>query len=92
MLGGSPVGIYGMDTEYAYGHLGYANIFSWADPARDIAVCLMNTGKPVLGPHLKTLPMLLGTISNECDPVAEIPRDVPVYHRAKRGARRAKSP
>ena len=66
MLGGTPVGIYGRDTQYAYGHLGYSNIFCWADPQRDIAVSLMNTGKVALGPHLKALPMLLQTISREC--------------------------
>jgi CubicO group peptidase (beta-lactamase class C family) len=67
MLGGTPVGIYGRDTQYAYGHLGYANIFCWADPQRDIAVSLMNTGKVALGPHLKALPLLLHTISSECE-------------------------
>lgn len=84
MLGGSPIGIYGKDTEYAYGHLGFANIFCWADPERDIAVSLMNTGKATLGPHLRSLPALLGTISEECRPVVDMATDIPVYHR--RGA------
>jgi CubicO group peptidase (beta-lactamase class C family) len=66
MLGGSPIGMYGLDTEFAYGHLGYANIVCWADPQRDIAVSLMNTGKPVLGPHIKALALLIHTISKEC--------------------------
>ena len=81
MLGGSPIGIYGKDTQYAYGHLGYANIFSWADPQRDIAVCLMNTGKLALGPHLKTLPTLLNAISTECHPIVDMEGDIPNYHR-----------
>jgi CubicO group peptidase (beta-lactamase class C family) len=81
MLGGSPVGIYGMDTQYAYGHLGYANIFCWADPQRDIAVSLMNTGKLAVGPHLKALPALLGAISAQCQPVVDMESDVPLYHR-----------
>lgn len=81
MLGGSPVGIYGRDTQYAYGHLGYANIFCWADPQRDIAVSLMNTGKLVLGPHLKALPVLLDAISSECEPVVDMEGDVPIYRR-----------
>ena len=83
MLGGSPIGIYGKDTQYAYGHLGFANIFCWADPARDISVSLMNTGKLTLGPHLKSLPVLLGTISSECEPIIEMEGDEPIYHRGK---------
>ncbi len=83
MLGGSPLGIYGKDTQYAYGHLGYANIFCWADPQRDISVSLMNTGKLALGPHLKSLPVLLGTISAECEPIVDMEGDVPIYSRGK---------
>lgn len=82
MLGNSPIGIYGKDTQYAYGHLGFANIFSWADPQRDIAVSLMNTGKLTLGPHLKSLPMLLATISEQCEPVLDMRSYIPVYHRS----------
>ena len=81
MLGGSPIGIYGKDTQYAYGHLGYANIFCWSDPQRDIAVSLMNTGKLVLGPHLKALPVLLDAISAECQPIIDMEGDVPIYRR-----------
>ncbi|MEZ5503378.1 MAG: serine hydrolase domain-containing protein [Halioglobus sp.] len=79
MLGGSPVGIYGRDTQYAYGHLGYANIFCWADPQRDIAVSLMNTGKLAVGPHLKALPLLLDAISTQCPPVVDREGDEPRY-------------
>lgn len=81
MLGGSPLGLYGKDTEYAYGHLGYSNIFSWADPERDISVSLMNSGKPILGPHMKALAVLLATISNECEPVHDMHNDIPAYKR-----------
>jgi CubicO group peptidase (beta-lactamase class C family) len=75
MLGGSPVGIYGLDTQYAYGHLGYANIVCWADPQRDIAVSLMNTGKLAVGPHLKALPALMHAISAQCQPVVDMESD-----------------
>ncbi len=81
MLGGSPRGMYGKDTQYAYGHLGYANILCWADPQRDIAVSLMNTGKLAVGPHLKALHVLLGTISAQCYPLVDMEGDVPRYHR-----------
>jgi CubicO group peptidase (beta-lactamase class C family) len=83
MLGGSPVGIYGLNTQYAYGHLGYANIMCWADPERDIAVSLMNSGKPVLGPHIKSLVMLMSAISKECEPIMAMPDDVPAYRRKR---------
>ncbi len=81
MLGGSPIGMYGMDTQYAYGHLGYANIVCWADPQRDIAVSLMNTGKLVIGPHLKTLPLMLDAISAGCPKDVNMKTDTPLYHR-----------
>jgi CubicO group peptidase (beta-lactamase class C family) len=83
MLGGSPVGLYGLDTQYAFGHLGFANIICWADPQRDIAVSLMNSGKPVLGPHMKSLAMLMGTISKECPPIVTMPDDIPSYRRQR---------
>jgi CubicO group peptidase (beta-lactamase class C family) len=82
MLGGSPLGIYGRNTQYAYGHLGYSNIISWADPQRDIAVALMNTGKPVLSPHIKAFFALLDTISSQCYPVVDMEGDEPRYQKA----------
>jgi CubicO group peptidase (beta-lactamase class C family) len=81
MLGGNPVGIYGKNTQYAYGHLGYANILSWADPERDIAVSIMNTGKLAVGPHLKALPALVHAISSQCEPTVDMDSDIPIYHR-----------
>lgn len=63
MLGGNPVGLYGPMTGRAFGHLGFSNIFCWADPARDISVSLLTSGKPVLGTHLPALAALLATIS-----------------------------
>ena len=83
MLGDTPFGIYGKDTQYAFGHLGFANIFSWADPQRDISVCLMNTGKVTIGPHLKALTMLLLEISQQCEPVVEMETDIPAYRRPR---------
>lgn len=71
MLGNAPVGIYGLNTDQAYGHIGYSNIFCWADPQRDIAVSLVNTGKPVLSSHIKALLGTLHTISSRCAPLAQ---------------------
>ncbi|REH36823.1 CubicO group peptidase (beta-lactamase class C family) [Paraperlucidibaca baekdonensis] len=63
MLGGNPVGLYGPMTGRAFGHLGFSNIFCWADPERDISVSLLTSGKPVMGPHLPALAKLLASIS-----------------------------
>jgi len=37
--------IFGANTADAFGHLGFINILCWADPARDISVAFLNTGK-----------------------------------------------
>lgn len=66
MLGATPVGIYGPMTAGAYGHLGFMNILAWADPARDISVSLLVTGKAVLGGHLISLVKLMTAISSRC--------------------------
>lgn len=66
MLGGSPMGMYGPNTGQAFGHLGFSNIFCWADPARDISVALLNTGKPILGTHVLALPKLMYQINKVC--------------------------
>lgn len=79
MLGGAPYGMYGKNTHYAYGHLGYANIVCWADPQRDIAVSIMNTGKLIVGPHLKSFFKLIGAVSGQCGPVVDMTHDVPEY-------------
>ncbi len=51
MLGDGLVGLFGPDTPKAFGHLGFTNIFGWADPDRDIAVALLTSGKPMLSLH-----------------------------------------
>ena len=68
MLGGKPLGMYGLNTHHAFGHLGFSNIFCWGDPERDISVALLTTGKPIIGNHLLALPKLMYTISRECAP------------------------
>ncbi len=63
MLGNSPVGLYGPMCRRAFGHLGFINIFAWADPDRDTAVALLSTGKSLYGTHIASLVGLLSTIS-----------------------------
>ena len=53
MLGNDPVGFYGPWSGRAFGHIGLMNIMGWADPERDLAVALTNTGKPM--PSLDTI-------------------------------------
>lgn len=48
MLGGQLPNFFGRDNPRAYGHLGLVSCLSWADPARDIAVVILTTGKPFL--------------------------------------------
>lgn len=55
MLGAKATGLYGPDTEEAFGHLGFTNVMGWADPRRELSVGLMTNGNPVLGPHLPLL-------------------------------------
>src|SRR5699024_2747459 len=51
MLGARLLSLYGLNTAKVFGHLGLSNVLVWADPERDISVCLMATGKPVLTPE-----------------------------------------
>lgn len=66
MLGSHPFGLFGPSTEQAFGHLGFVNIFCWADPERDISCTMLTTGKPLIGPHMKALFSLLACIAREC--------------------------
>jgi len=68
MLGASPVGLWGPYTQSAYGHIGFMNIFCWADPKREIAISLQTTGKSLIGPHILPLARLLAYISWYCRP------------------------
>ena len=44
--------IYGPDTQYAFGHLGFTNIVAWADPERQVAAALLTSGKPLIYPQI----------------------------------------
>lgn len=66
MLGGQYLSLYGPDTENAFGHLGFTNIISWADPDRQLAVALMNNGKPLVYPELYYLHDVMWHIDRAC--------------------------
>lgn len=52
MLGGKYASLFGPDTTNAFGHLGFSNILTWADPDRELSVGFITSGKPVVYPEV----------------------------------------
>lgn len=73
MLGANPLGLWGVNSENAFGHIGLINKWCWADPTRDLSVSLINTGIPIVGHHLPALAKFVHTVNNRCPvlPVSE---------------------
>ena len=69
ILGARFASPYGMNTARAFGHLGFTNVFVYADPSRDIAVALMTSGKPALSIGVTRTLYIMQTIARR------IPRD-----------------
>jgi CubicO group peptidase (beta-lactamase class C family) len=65
MLGAARISLYGTDTQHAFGHLGFTNILSWADPERATAVAVINSGKPIVYPEMTRFLGLMQRITNE---------------------------
>lgn len=63
MRGANPIGLFGPFSAKSFGHLGFTNIFCWADPKRGISVSFMNTGKAIVGTHLPALVNLMRIIN-----------------------------
>jgi CubicO group peptidase (beta-lactamase class C family) len=70
MLGARVLSLYGLDTQHAFGHLGFTNILSWADPERGLACAVITNGKPVLYPELGRFYGLMQRITSEAPKVA----------------------
>lgn len=66
MLGSRYASVYGLDTAQAFGHLGFTNVLVYADPARELAVALMTSGKPALSPGLARTLWLMQVIAQRC--------------------------
>jgi len=66
MLGESPFGLFGPRSHEAFGHLGFVSVLCWADPARDISVALLNSGKSMAPSGMLQLARVLGSISRAC--------------------------
>jgi CubicO group peptidase (beta-lactamase class C family) len=71
MLGARMVSLYGMDTQHAFGHLGFTNMLSWADPERAISVSVLTSGKPVVYPEL---PLFLGMMQRITTEMPKVPK------------------
>lgn len=69
ILGARVASPYGLNTPRAFGHLGFTNVFVYADPSRDIAVALMTSGKPALSIGITRTLYVMQTIARK------IPRD-----------------
>ncbi len=59
MLGAELLSLFGPDTPRAFGHVGFTNIFTWADPDRALSVAILTTGKPFLSLDILRLLQLL---------------------------------
>ena len=77
MLGSPLLGVFGRNNPNAFGHLGLSNNLTWADPERGISVALLTTGKPIIGPHVIPLLLLVNEINSVFDKkFAEEPSEV----------------
>ena len=63
MLGDRPIGLFGPNTSRAFGHIGFTNIFGWADPERQISVAILTSGQPIFSAHVIRLIQLLFEIN-----------------------------
>lgn len=70
MLGNPGSSLYFPYYPEAFTHWGFSSMVSWADPFRDIAACLLNSGKPFLGMHVLTSFRLHALIKHHCPRVA----------------------
>jgi CubicO group peptidase (beta-lactamase class C family) len=66
MLGSSWFSLYGPDSPRAFGHIGFTNVSAYADPDRDVSVCLMTSGKPFITPGQVAWLNVARTIAKRC--------------------------
>jgi CubicO group peptidase (beta-lactamase class C family) len=67
MLGAPRLSLFGARTPNAFGHIGFINMLRWADPDRELAVSVLTSGKPFVGPHLVRLVELVRTIARAAE-------------------------
>jgi CubicO group peptidase (beta-lactamase class C family) len=66
MLGGDLVSIYGHATPRAFGHVGFTNVITWADPERDVAAALMTSGKSFVHAGIFRWLNVMRVVAREC--------------------------
>jgi CubicO group peptidase (beta-lactamase class C family) len=66
MLGHHRFSPYGPDTPSAFGHLGFTNVITYADPDRALSVGLLTSGKPFVTPGQLTWLNVPRTIARVC--------------------------
>jgi len=71
MLGSRVLSLYGLDTQHAFGHLGFTNMLAWADPERAISVAVLNNGKPILYPEVHRFLGTMQRVTSEMPKVSE---------------------
>lgn len=69
MLGARLLSLYGLDTQHAFGHLGFTNMLAWADPRRSLSVAVMTNGKPIVYPEFPRFYALMQRITSEAPKV-----------------------
>ncbi|HKY90119.1 MAG TPA: serine hydrolase domain-containing protein [Nevskiaceae bacterium] len=69
MLGDNPVGLFGPGTRHAYGHIGFLNIVSWADPDRDLSCAILCNGKSIAPSSFTRLARIIAAVGRLCPPV-----------------------
>lgn len=67
MLGHAGIGLYGINRHRTFGHLGLSSTLTWARPDTGSVVCLVTTGKPVLGPHIPEMLALFRGLNAFCE-------------------------
>ncbi|MCX8072280.1 MAG: beta-lactamase family protein [Candidatus Binatia bacterium] len=99
MLGADYVSLYGPDTRHAFGHLGFTNMIGWADPERQIAGAILNSGKPLLYPEIYYAWNVMRVIASECpkisghsQPFGAQPPSRPQRQCTRQAAKRRKKP
>lgn len=63
MLGSRWASPYGYATEHAFGHIGFTNVITWADPERELSAALMTSGKPLITPRALAWLRVMWTIA-----------------------------
>jgi CubicO group peptidase (beta-lactamase class C family) len=76
MLGAKVLSPFGLDTDHAFGHLGFINIMGWADPERGISVGLINSGKAIVYPEVIRFYNVMQRIASSIPKVPESERAI----------------